>query len=301
MSGWAALEKAGAAARKANDYLNTFAPAIDRFREKISPWSLLSPTDVAGFAPGGGFVQAWQDSGRGLKNLKAGNYGQAAADYGSMALNTVGELAPWAKLGMFFGPMAKTADLDLLKSAKSLADKGADARKVWDETGWFKGADDQWRFEVPDNASSFYMRGAGDFVGDPWNSKIGTHLDHSALWEAYPELRLTQSTVTQLPPDAVGNGSGKFAPGHVVVNAKNPAVARSVAMHEMQHAVQNVEGFSRGATLSDVGMNAYGRTAGEVEAANVQRRLFMTPEERRALPPWETEGVPREQQIVRYR
>jgi len=94
-SGWTTLDRIGAAARKAREY--------------ISPWNVVSPTDVAGFAPGGGLVQAWQDSGRGLKNLKAGNYGQAAADYGSMALNTAGELLPVAKLGMAMLPSAKKA------------------------------------------------------------------------------------------------------------------------------------------------------------------------------------------------
>ena len=92
-SGWTTLDRIGAAARKAREY--------------ISPWGVVSPTDVAGFAPGGGLVQAWQDSGRGLANLKAGNYGQAAADYGSMALNTAGELLPVAKLGMAMLPAAK--------------------------------------------------------------------------------------------------------------------------------------------------------------------------------------------------
>jgi hypothetical protein len=44
---------------------------------------------------------------------------------------------------------------------------------------------------------------------------------------------------------------------------------------------------------------AYRRTAGEVESRNVQKRMNMTPEERRASPPWTTEDVPAEQQIVR--
>jgi len=95
-SGWTTLDRIGAAARKAREY--------------ISPWNVVSPTDVAGFAPGGGLVQAWQDSGRGLANLKAGNYGQAAADYGSMALNTAGELLPVAKLGMALAPLARLPD-----------------------------------------------------------------------------------------------------------------------------------------------------------------------------------------------
>jgi hypothetical protein len=44
----------------------------------------------------------------------------------------------------------------------------------------------------------------------------------------------------------------------------------------------------------------YRRTSGEVEARNVQTRRDMTPDQRRATPPWETEDVPRAQQIVRF-
>ena len=45
-------------------------------------------------------------------------------------------------------------------------------------------------------------------------------------------------------------------------------------------------------------MEAYRRVAGEVESRNVQKRMKMTPEERRATPPWKTEDVPRDKQIV---
>lgn len=44
---------------------------------------------------------------------------------------------------------------------------------------------------------------------------------------------------------------------------------------------------------------AYERTAGEVEARNVQTRRDLTPIERRASPPWQTQSVPDERQIVR--
>lgn len=47
--------------------------------------------------------------------------------------------------------------------------------------------------------------------------------------------------------------------------------------------------------------DAYRRMAGEVEARNVQKRMNMTPDERRATPPWATQDVPDEQQIVRHR
>jgi hypothetical protein len=48
-------------------------------------------------------------------------------------------------------------------------------------------------------------------------------------------------------------------------------------------------------------MNVYRRMAGEVEARNVQTRMNMTPEQRRATPPWATQDVPYDQQIIRHR
>lgn len=46
---------------------------------------------------------------------------------------------------------------------------------------------------------------------------------------------------------------------------------------------------------------AYRRLAGEVEARNVSTRRDMSPEELRATPPWQTQDVPDELQIVRRR
>lgn len=43
----------------------------------------------------------------------------------------------------------------------------------------------------------------------------------------------------------------------------------------------------------------YGRTLGEVEARTVQARKDLTPDERRARPPWEDYDIPESQQIVR--
>ena len=54
-------------------------------------------------------------------------------------------------------------------------------------------------------------------------------------------------------------------------------------------------------TLDPSGYEAYKKLAGEVESRNVQARMKMTPEERRIIPPWETQDVPYEQQIVRRR
>lgn len=68
------------------------------FREAISPSNVFSPSDIASFAPGGGLVNAWHDSGKGMQSLKSGDYGGAASNYGNMLLNMVPEGAALGKL-----------------------------------------------------------------------------------------------------------------------------------------------------------------------------------------------------------
>jgi hypothetical protein len=49
----------------------------------------------------------------------------------------------------------------------------------------------------------------------------------------------------------------------------------------------------------DVGRSLYNRLAGEVEARAVQKRMDLTPDQRRSRPPWMDYDVPEDQQIVR--
>ena len=67
-------------------------------------------------------------------------------------------------------------------------------------------------------------------------------------------------------------------------------------IHEVQHAVQHIEGFATGASGNEDG---YSRFAGEVEARNAARREAMSPEERAATPPWASEDVAEGTQIIR--
>ncbi|MBN1156719.1 hypothetical protein JXA85_03825, partial [Candidatus Woesearchaeota archaeon] len=78
---------------------------------------------------------------------------------------------------------------------------------------------------------------------------------------------------------------------------------RTELSHEIQHYIQRIEGFAEGGTERYTGMGGegdmvYPRLAGEVEARNVQRRLGLTPEERRQRMLVETEDIARDQQIV---
>jgi hypothetical protein len=52
---------------------------------------------------------------------------------------------------IFAGPRAANADLKALDRAKRLSASNKDRDEIWNETGWFKLPDGQWRFEIPDN------------------------------------------------------------------------------------------------------------------------------------------------------
>src|SRR5690606_11900859 len=88
----------------------------------------------------------------------------------------------------FGGRRAKTANEDHLALARSLEREGKDEWAIWHNTGWARGVDGKWRFEIPDDGADF---------GVAWNTlrrrKSETSLDeafdHPALFEAYPILR----------------------------------------------------------------------------------------------------------------
>lgn len=151
--------------------------------------------------------------------------------------------------GVFGGRLAKGADLTALKQAEKMAAGGADRKSIWDQTGWFKGSDDKWRFEIPDYHSQMNQRWHDAGVPNYEASKIAGQLWHDDLYKAYPDLR----HITGLTEKTAGEGGSYMSPAMrgsgeetIAIQAPNAPAARSVALHEMQHAIQEREGFARG-------------------------------------------------------
>jgi hypothetical protein len=59
-----------------------------------------------------------------------------------------------SRLATFAGESAETANLELLALAKAQTNEGVDPREIWESTGWFKGKDGEWRFEIDDSKAS---------------------------------------------------------------------------------------------------------------------------------------------------
>ena len=93
----------------------------------------------------------------------------------------------------YAGVRADTADHSLLSKAQEMLDEGYDSETVRKETGWFKGYDGKWRFEIDDFDSSLIENpnltrheddGEVYFTG-----KLTDIFDHPELYKAYPQLK----------------------------------------------------------------------------------------------------------------
>ncbi len=206
-------------------------------------------------------------------------------------------------VGVFGGRLAKTADLEKLATAKKMVKSGESENSIWNKTGWFKGIDDKWRFEIPDtNLKANFGRGLTE-----------EGLVHPELFKAYPQLK---KQLEYTGTKGKYGGSYNTFDQSIEARAENPSDLRSVSAHELQHAIQDIEQFSGGlnpelskyiakgdigeekwANLtekqkSNIGFEYYRRLAGEVEARNVQKRLEVGNEKH----PFETQDVPNERQ-----
>lgn len=104
-------------------------------------------------------------------------------------------------------------------------------------------------------------------------NKAEKDFKESPLWEKYNDLLLGKGKV----PRYVSGFSGE-----------------KILAHEIQHAIQDIEGFAKGGNTRNTQYNNF---AGEVESRNVEKRFDLSPEGRSATLAEETEDVAREDQI----
>lgn len=88
--------------------------------------------------------------------------GQAAKYIGKEALRQgyegtglLGKIAPDVKSNLFVGETSKSWNTDNANKAMQMAKQGIDERKIWADTGTFKGPDNQWRQEISDMPAKF--------------------------------------------------------------------------------------------------------------------------------------------------
>ena len=65
---------------------------------------------------------------------------------------------------VFAGPNARTANLAALQTAQQMETQGANANAIRQETGWFRGMDGKWRYEISDEGMKYYRSGDAAFT-----------------------------------------------------------------------------------------------------------------------------------------
>lgn len=154
-------------------------------------------------------------------------------------------------LRTFGGPSAKTADLGALRVAQDMDSTDVyTARDIFDQTGWFKGPDGNWKFEISDQP----MTRKSDFSPGPagW-STLGEMYDHPDLFAAYPHLADVEVQTGANIPGASGSYSRPVEPGDPgQIRFASDQPDTRTAVHEIQHAVQQTEDWPRGGSPQGV-------------------------------------------------
>lgn len=136
--------------------------------------------------------------------------------------------------------------------AQQLDLEGYTILDIYQQTGWFRGADGEWRTELDD--SSMKNNGTPEQLAamiDSGKAKLGDVLYHPTLFEAYPQLRQIGVRFAKMPDEQMGSYiRGK---NEISLNETLKDVPEDVFLHEIQHIIQNIENFASGNTPKNAG------------------------------------------------
>ena len=149
--------------------------------------------------------------------------------------------------------------LDNLAVAREMEEAKKDAKAIKMATGWERGADGKWRYEIPDaKIKDTIDVGGGNIVkryeeGMLWNDgKLEDAVDAPKLFEAYPQLKNikihTDAVMNYMPSNGYYNPQTKT----ITIHAADLKYLNSILNHEIQHAIQNIEGFAQGGNSKTV-------------------------------------------------
>lgn len=191
-----------------------------------------------------------------------------------------------------------------LSQAKEMLEKEISPVTIKSRTGWEKGVDDKWRYKIEDpfldtDAIEDYVKPR---YGEPINIRM--IVKDQTILEAYPEFEDLTLYVMYSPRKGTAGYYNPSTNGMVLsMGNKTDGFEfqiEGVLLHEVQHLIQQIEGFAKGGDPKTVGRRRYHRLAGEVEARNVCARHSLTQDERRLSLRTLTQDVPDQDQIISY-
>ena len=132
-----------------------------------------------------------------------------------------------------------------------------------------------------------WSRGMGYRKNPVWRGLLEDVLNFDELYEAYPSLRKMYVFAYKNKKDSA-RGYYDSEERSITINLAHigPIGAQlSTLLHEIQHAIQDIEGFARGSNLEEGrSLDDYMRSAGEIESRNVEKRILWDGERRESKP-----------------
>ena len=268
-----------------------------------------------------------------------------------------------------------TYRMDNLIVAKDMEQNGKTPKEIRLATGWEKGVDNLWRYEILDGTVS--PINLNPTVKSPLFEEKVTEVslkeiyNNSELYKAYPQIGNTKVYVYETDVPLYDENKMFALEGNIYINKKTYDVRENKLyygesegnplQHEIQHNIQFIEGFAVGSSREQnkqriyeaienlrktydraeprpnqeggyneyifrilqeklpkelvnsllegdntfleriagvMSQTAYEGFAGEVEARNVEKRLFMSPQERLEQTLKDTQDIPYEDQFV---
>lgn len=144
---------------------------------------------------------------------------------------------------------ARTADSAAPRRAEALEKSGTDNETIRQETGWYRGMDGQWRFEIDDSKIKLRYEATAENGREtiPNYTTLGNLIDAPELFAAYPDMRNMDVVFQDLNDGAYGAYNRQFDSIDLSRKLKSSQYdLLDTLTHEIQHAVQNREGFTRG-------------------------------------------------------
>lgn len=187
----------------------------------------------------------------------------------------------------FGGENAQRADLEALDRAQDMERRGVAMENIFRETGWYTGADGKWRFEIDDSGMEYSRWGdmnrsdraeyarfrelEGRFIDgtitqeeqaelrqlldqghgpgraeEQQTLRLADFLRHDELYQNYPQLRQATLRFADLPEGT--HGSYNTGTNTITLNSSLRDAPEDTLVHEIQHAIQNAEGFAGGSS-----------------------------------------------------
>lgn len=147
----------------------------------------------------------------------------------------------------------RTARMDNLSVARKMEEEKKDAKAIKMATGWERGADGKWRYEMPDAMIKDTMDVGGGHIVKRyednmlWNGgKLSKVIDAPELFKAYPQLKDVRIETDAIMNDMPSNGEYNAETNTITIHADELKYMNSILNHEIQHVIQSIEGFGKG-------------------------------------------------------